>query len=294
MSALSLYYERTVKGMAAYFECDKMVVMLMFVLLVLWLGDKKQVGETSNRLLVYTTGIALALLFPLTAVFAVIYQSAYYDYEWVWSMVPVAAVVGYGAVRIYEMQEKEKKGRRIWWLALFVFLFFCGNQGCLKIATEEDAKAAVMAKELVVTVENVMAVEEPVLWGPKDIMQEVRRETGEIRLAYGRDMWDPKAGAYDYESYSPELIKAYEWMDCVSVLAAESDENQEEALYGKYDIPGEMPEVIQHVLESGVNVIVLPESTMENLDKAFLEVVERANKNVQKEYVEQYVVYLLK
>ena len=124
MSALSLYFERTVKGMETYFSHDKTVVLLLLVLLVLWLGDKKKNNETHNRLLVYTTVISLALLFPVTAIVAVIYQSAYYDYEWVWSMVPVVAVVGYGAVRIYEMSEREKKGRLVWWLGLLLLLFF--------------------------------------------------------------------------------------------------------------------------------------------------------------------------
>lgn len=294
MSALSLYFERTVKGMETYFSHDKTVVLLLAVLLVLWLGDKKKNHETHNRLLVYTTVISLALLFPVTAVVAVIYQSAYYDYEWVWSMVPVIAVVGYGAVRIYEMLEREKRGRQIWWLGLLLLLFFCGNQGCLKTASEEEAKTAVMAREIMVTVENAMDTEVPVLWGPKDIMQEIRRETGEIRLVYGKDMWDPKAGAYDYEAYSPELIRAYEWMDCVCVLSSENVGEQEMALYEKYDIPAQLSEVVLYMMDSGVNVIVLPGNTAENLDKLLAETVEKANINVQKENVEQYVVYLLK
>ena len=294
MSALSLYFERTVKGMETYFSHDKTVVLLLLVLLVLWLGDKKKNNETHNRLLVYTTVISLALLFPVTAIVAVIYQSAYYDYEWVWSMVPVVAVVGYGAVRIYEMSEREKKGRLVWWLGLLLLLFFCGNQGCLKTATEEETKTATVAKGLVATVENAMDTEEPVLWGPKGIMQEVRREAGGIRLVYGKDMWDPKAGAYDYEAYSQELIRAYEWMESVCVLASEPVGEQETVLYEKYDIPAQLPEVVSYMMDSGVNVIVLPDNTVENLDKLLTEAVEKANKNVQKEYVEQYVVYLLK
>ncbi len=294
MSALMLYFERTIKGMETYFSNDKTIVILVCVLLLLWMAEKKQSSEVNNRFLVYSAGMSLMLLFPVTAVLAVIYQSAYYDYEWVWSMVPVAAVVGYGGALFYEKAEKEKHGKLIWWLALLVLLFFCGNQGCLKTATGDTAKSNALTREIVSVIKADADMAVPILWGPKDIMQDLRRETGEIRLAYGMDMWDPKAGAYDYESYSPELIRAYEWMNSVSTLAMESGGAEEAVLYEKYEIVEQLPEIFSSIMESGVNVIVLPDSTSEKLDAIILETIENKYINVQKEYVERYVVYLLK
>lgn len=294
MSTLLQYFERTVKGLETFFSLDKTVVILLVVLLVLWLGEKKEHNEENNRLLVYTAGVSFLLLFPFTAVFAVIYQSAFYDYEWVWSMVPVVAVIGYGGVLLYESGIQEKKGKLLWWLALLMLLFFCGNQGQLKTATDAEKQNDIWTEGIIAVAETVSKETEPILWGPQNIMQEVRRKTGEIVLIYGKDMWDLKAGAYDYEAYPQEWIQAYEWMDAINVLAAETGEQADATLYEKYEIEDSLPEVFTTMLNSGVNVIVLPESIATNLEEMILQELKKTEKSIQKEYVKQYTVYLLK
>lgn len=292
MSTLVQYFERTVKGMETFFSHDKMPVILLAVLLLLWLSNKKKINGESNRLLVYSAGISCALLFPVTAVIAVIYQSAYYDYEWVWSMVPAVSVIAYGGVQLYEKKEKEKNGKVFWWMAVLVLLFLCGNQGCLQTASEEAISSETL-KKTIAAIESEPELAEPVLWGPSHIMQEIRCETGEIVLVYGKDMWDPKSGAYDYEAYSEELIQAYEWMDSISVLEVSEGQGIWE-LYDKYDIYEKLPEAFAAVLNAGANVIVLPERAAGHLEEMILQEAEKVSKSVQKEYVEQYAIYLLK
>ena len=48
-------------------------------------------------------------------------------------------------------------------------------------------------------------------------MQYMRSHNGRVILFYGRDMWDAKAGAYDYDAYTEEEIACYEWMETVSL-----------------------------------------------------------------------------
>lgn len=294
MSSLMQYFERTVRGMETYFAHDKMVVILIAGLLILWLGEKKAGNPESNRLLVYSATMSCLLLFPLTAVFAVIYQSAYYDYEWVWSMVPVAAVVAYSGVSLYEKKEKERHGKAFWWLAILLLVFFGGNQGRLQTATAEEKELGVSAEKILEVLESTFDTDRPVLWGPSGIMQEVRQKTGDIFLVYGKDMWDPKAGAYDYEAYSEELTQAYEWMDTLSMLETESSGAGAAELYDKYQIYDNLSHVFTAIWEAGGNVYVLPRTAADELEEVILQELAKYGNNIQKEYVEQYVIFLLK
>lgn len=294
MSTLMQYFERTVRGMETYFAHDKMVVILIAGLLILWLGEKKASNPECNRLLIYSAFMSCLLLVPLTAVFAVIYQSAYYDYEWVWSMVPVAAVVAYSGVRLYEKKEKERHGKVFWWLCVLLLVFFCGNQGRLQMATTEEQENSVSAEKILIVLENATDIDRPVLWGASHIMQEVRQKTGDILLVYGKDMWDPKAGAYDYEAYSEELTQAYEWMVTLSILEAESAGTGTTELYDKYQICEKLPQVLATIAEVGGNVYVFPRTAVDELEEMIIQELAKYGNNIQKEYVEQYVIFLLK
>ena len=133
MNMIAMNMDRTIHGMAEYFRSDKTVVLLIAVLLYLWLKEKKNVDNKVNRLLLYTLVMTGILLFPITAMIMVIYQTAFYDYAWTWSMVPGAAVSAYG-ISIFLMDMENLSKKKIVPVAAVIacILLVCGNQGTIR------------------------------------------------------------------------------------------------------------------------------------------------------------------
>lgn len=295
MSTLLAYLDRTIYGMTEFFRTDKSVVLLVAAFLYLWLKPKKAADNKENRMLVYSLIMTVVLLFPITAVAVVIYQTAFYDYAWAWSMVPVAAVVGYAAVQMYqEISRGNTRFQKVLPIVIILFVFFiCGNQGTLQTdeSTGDDGQIRAIAEALVHKEEAYA----PVLWAPKNIMQDMRRQTGEILLIYGKDMWDEKAGAYDYEVYSEEFTGAYEWLELVELLASlATGEESFEMLQGEYELTEDAYRHTSVMIENGVNAIVVPKLASPMMGEALESIAAQSALTVEEIFTEQYTVYLLK
>lgn len=297
MNTLGVYLERTLEGMTAYLKEDKILVIFIALLLLLWLKEKKVADNKGNRMLMYACFMTIVLLFPLTAMIMLAYQTAFYDYAWAWSMVPVIPVISYAVVLIYEehvaILSKGKKGMAVC-LALIV-LFLCGNQGILKTADTQDASVQEEAAKLASYMEQSTEADW-MLWAPKEMMQEVRRQTGEVRLIYGRDMWDEKSGAYDYEVYEEELVKAYEWMELLMFLAKEAtgQESFDKLCDKEYRLMENAEEHMAFMLDEGVNSFSVPIIASKQFSQSLTTIATEYALDVEEVYTEQYVLYLLK
>lgn len=295
MNAVMAYFERTIYGMTEYFRVDKTLVLLLATLLYLGLKEKKKADNNGNRVLVYSTIVTFLLLFPISAMFAVIYQTAFYDYAWTWSMVPVSAVFAYGVVAFYDdtTRESQKRYGIIIMVMMIFLLFVCGNQGTLQ--THKDANASNQAKTIAMQTLQNKEDTPVIMWAPQNIMQATRRHTGEIALIYGKDMWDEKAGAYDYEVYSEAYVEAYEWMELLDLIATETDgEGNFAVLREEYKLEEGAYQNSSMMIEHGVNVIVIPRMAAGMFEEVLELVLEEKTMTMQQVYMEQYVLYLLK
>lgn len=295
MNAVMAYFERTIYGMTEYFRVDKTLVLLLATLLYLGLKEKKKADNNGNRVLVYSTIVTFLLLFPISAMFAVIYQTAFYDYAWTWSMVPVSAVFAYGVVAFYDdtTRASQKRYGIIIMVMMIFLLFVCGNQGTLQ--THKDANASNQAKTIAMQTLQNKEDTPVIMWAPQNIMQATRRHTGEIALIYGKDMWDEKAGAYDYEVYSEAYVEAYEWMELLDLIATETDgEGNFAVLREEYKLEEGAYQNSSMMIEHGVNVIVIPRMAAGMFEEVLELVLEEKTMTMQQVYMEQYVLYLLK
>ena len=223
----------------------------------------------------------ILLLVPVTAVCFLIYQSRFYDYGWVWSMVPLAPVIAWGTVTIVWVElpalckqtgtGQEATGSRKYRIrrlpaglvsysgmaVAILVLFLCGNQGQLKQVSGEILHQQQVAEAILNYMDEDNGTQNITFWGPKEMMQYIRSHSGQVNLYYGRDMWDAKAGAYDYEAYTPEEITAYEWMELVS---APHNLYLIEINQTNASIDGALAEEIhlKRAVSEGVNHIVLP------------------------------------
>ena len=298
MSVIWNYLERAWEGAVRYMSQNHLIVILAAVLLVLWLLKKKQVTTVQNRVLVYCLLMILLLLCPVTAAGVMVYQTGFYDYEWTWSMVPLTAVIAYGFVLLWE-QKVSRDNKVVLTLTVLSICCLCGNQGQIqKISADENAERA-DAKEIIQLLDSLYMQEPLVVWAPSGIMQEMRRKDGHILLVYGRDMWDEKAGAYDYEAYSPEVEKAYLWMEkgaeyCKATVGHDEPEIALESFVKEAGWDTEGKKNIQSILQEGTNLIVMPNMLSDYVGKTLQELTDAGGKALQESYTQEYTVYVIR
>lgn len=242
-------------GWADYKGGGKLAALLLAALLYLWFTGKEK-GQ--RVLVVYTTVAAVCCIVPVTAVGLMLYQTKFYDYEWIWSAVPLTAVTAYGLVLFLEEQWK-KTDSGSWRRALpvtallFLTILFCGNLGG---DAQERAQRNAEKKEAVAVAGMLLETypdADICLLAPRKILEYARETDGRIRLAYGRNMWEPSLNAYAYDTYDGKASELYQWMGLVEQSAGVwmPEEDREEMFAALKERTGD-------ALEMGVNCILFP------------------------------------
>lgn len=250
-----------------YFITDgKLAALLGASLIFLWLSYKRISQKT---LLIYTTIIAVCCVIPVTAAGLMLYQTKFYDYQWIWSLVPMTAVIAYGAVVLlmeywHDLKLSEwKKGVPV--LALLLTVLALSSGLGKPVFDEEDSKqeAGRAEAEYVLTHSQAeMKKRDICLWAPKEIMEYARETDAAIQLLYGRNMWDEWLDAYAYDIYQEEIRALYLWMEeaAASGEAADIKSHVERALKAGADcilLPGELDERSVKGLETTLHVRIL-------------------------------------
>lgn len=201
-------------GWQAFMTDGKLAALFMASLIFLWLTYKRTAQKT---LLIYTTILAACCVFPVTAAGLMLYQTKFYDYPWIWSLVPMTAVTAYGAV-LFLMEcwpdwkrSEWKKGLPVLALLLAVLVLSGGLQ--TDVSGGKDAENRRNAEYVLTQVQEEMGKGEICLWAPQEIMEYARETDAAIQLLYGRNMWDGWLDAYVYDEYTEEIRALYEWME---------------------------------------------------------------------------------
>lgn len=268
-------------GWENYTESGKLAALFLAALLFLWLNRRKAGHRT---LLLYATVAAACCMIPLTAAVLMVYQTKFYDYEWVWSLVPLTAVTAYGVTEFLGscwggLQGKSwKKGVPVTLLLLAVLLF-CGGMGSRtwnrRQQVQEREQAELVLKEL----DGLTEGRDICLWAPRNILEYARELDGSIRLIYGRNMWDISLNGYAYDVYDESAEALYRFMEQVAEPVQTDDAGQEL-------ITAE--ECVEIALSRGVNCILLPR----NMEADTLARVERALGRTA-ERIEEYYLFVL-
>ncbi len=242
-------------GWADYKADGKLAALLIAALLYLWLTGKAKEQKT---LILYATVAAVCCILPVTAVPLMLYQTKFYDYEWIWSLVPLTAVTAYGLVIFLEGQWKRRDGRGFRGALpvtalVFLAISLCGNLGG---DPQERAEKNAERKEAIAVTQMLLESypeEEICLLAPAGILEYARETDPRIRLVYGRNMWDMSLNAYAYDTYDEKTTELYQWVELVEQSADGwmPDEDKEEILHA-------LKERIRDALERKVNCILLP------------------------------------
>ncbi len=207
------------RELGSYFLSNHMIVLVMGILLLFWVSGIK-LSSLEKRLLTLTAAMMALVLFPVSAEALKLYQTRFYAYHWIWSLVPVTLCIAWGATAaLWKITaQKRQDGRAGLRLAagtvvLTALLLLTGNMGNIRGVTEEEKDRQREIRQTVAYLEEVPGAEDTLLWAPRAVLEEVRRQTGKICLLYGRNMWEPEAAAYAYDTCPIEQQRLFDWME---------------------------------------------------------------------------------
>ncbi|MCH5338717.1 MAG: hypothetical protein J1E03_08045 [Acetatifactor sp.] len=247
----------------------KLSAILMAVLLYLWLGGgwKRQKGLYS-----YTALMMFACIFPVSAMVLMLYQTRFYDYEWLWSLVPMTVVIAWGITEFLDERWKElslsrwKQGLPVTVL-LLVVLVLCSGFGQTGYSRNEEQIRRNKADGVI---DRILELQDGdiCLWAPREIMEYARERTGRLSLVYGRNMWEEALNAYTYDVYSQEYRELYLWMENADPAGTALIED---GARGEMLLKGENS--MMAAAQAGISCVLLPGSlnadTVETLAKVW-------------------------
>lgn len=228
-------------GWENYISLGKLAALFWAAVLFLLLRVRPR--GSRRGLLLFGAVAGAACMVPVTAAVLMLYQTKFYDYQWVWSMVPMTAVTAWAAVEFAEscgkFGESGKKSSRslIAAVLLAAVLLFCGgmrgiggsrdeagqpagpvewNSAETLASARNQAAARQQAKEVLAELREQAGERDICLWAPRSILEYVRELDGGIRLVYGRNMWDISLNAFSYDGYGPQLEQLYRFMEQAS------------------------------------------------------------------------------
>ncbi len=282
-----------VNGWFTYTDAGKYAVLFLGALLCYWYRKWHEKEDQLRVLMIYASIMAIAVICPLTAIFIMKYQTSFYGYQWIWSVVPVTLVIAYGAARLYlELSRRKLRSNLLQTVGVAALglsvIFLCGNlntHGCNGTKTVEERSKTVRLLDKLAESGNT---ENICMWAPRKILAHVRSQNGEIELLYGRNMWETSLNAYAYDVYEQETIALYEWMEWLSA---------EECVDFTKEARTAACVAFETALNKGVNCIVIPvqaEEVTEEISSCVTDVAEKMDLIVTRKEAEGYDIYRLR
>ena len=262
-------------GWQSFTNAGKLAGALLISLLILWIYYKR---VKQKEILIYTTAVTLCCILPVTAVLLQLYQTKFYDYKWIWSIVPMTAMVGFAATLfmtefLQKLSTKERKKHILAVMFLVAGLVFCGGlggkpwDGCGKQGERQERQ---QAEVLLAKMQERLQGRELCLWAPRKVMGYARAYDAGIQLLYGRDMWDSDLSAYSYDKYPEGFYDLYQWMEA---------EACEETVPDSY--------CLETAISEDVNCILVPADKPEETIECFEEML-----GVKAEKLEEYYLFI--
>ena len=209
------------RGWLEFTSNGKLCALFLASLVFLWVYYKR--AEQKN-VLIYGAMMTGFCIVPATATVLMVYQTKFYDYQWIWSMVPMTLVTAEAAVVLLAKCWPDFPGAG-WKKGLPVALFLLGILGLsggMGIGSGNsgqtwkpgaDRESRIWAQETLALVKERFQGRDICLWAPREIMEYAREANPEILLPYGRNMWDTSLNGYAYDVYDENIVEMYLWME---------------------------------------------------------------------------------
>lgn len=259
-------------GWTAYIQHGKFPALLLLALIYLGFRIRKT-GNTT--LYLYGALMTLGCICPVSAVFLMKYQTAFYSYVWIWAAVPQTVLIAWAACDFVCELWKEKGMRSAMLTLLLLGIVFLSGNPVSEWAQAQTAQIQPLtgmyqgAEETPVEVLRILTernreekgTQEFALWAPKDVMAAARAYSAEIYPVYGRSIWDASLGSYSYDTYETWQEDLYLWMSHLETTGeAEYMRMDEDTGARKIDFAV----CLQRVEEAGTDYILLPGNLSED------------------------------
>ncbi len=265
-------------GFTNYVMENHMLVLAVATIIYIMLKDKK---KSKSVLLFLGASSAMAFLvwFPVTGAILMKYQTSLQHYEALWNLVPVPALIGFGAICLIQNEfagenNKRKTLSMILGVGItFILIAMLGNMGAIRTMSQDQATAAREKKQVINLLRGEGLIKEDdelgKVWAPTEILEVARQEDAGITLLYGRDLWDGKIAAYGYDQYNHNIVRLYDFMDGIAqegLSFGSEDEFLREQNFRNRAKEDCM--ILKLALENGSAIWIFPESCKERMQYA--------------------------
>lgn len=272
--------------LGSFVKDGQYLMLFMVALLLLWLTE--DIKKKEFRMFAFT--MLLLLLCPVTAKLLMLYQTQFYGYESLWELLPVTALLAYALVMaVFKMvaaltreygrfraavpQKKERVYEILVTVVLTAILFLCGTLVPGKAITARTDGMDAIPDEA----REVLSLLNPednavTLLAPDEIAVWARIYSGDIRLPYGRNLWEPELSAYTYDTYAADKQELHDWVNG----SLETSDVQEEMF-------------LSYCASSGYDYIVFSQDRV--LEDALRTALERQKEYEFFSYTDEYVIY---
>lgn len=261
------------QSFAEEMRAGKYLGLIIVGVMLLWLLGKYRKQQGTKLLLLYGITICLAVAVPLGGYVLAKFQTAFFSYRHLLLLLFPMIFIPWALVEALEtglglMKRNAEEGdmvREKPWVSRFLgvivattLLMLSGN-----MLTEGVDTEFTLAKEKVPT--RVMEVLEllekgDVLVAPNEVLEYARSYDGDLKLIYGRDMWQPALRAYTYHSYDEATCQIYEWMQNEPLNYFNVSEEDMDSIQMEED-----QAAFQLIASTACNTLVLPHAMYERV-----------------------------
>ncbi len=174
----------------------------------------------ASFLLIYSVGMTILLIFPPTATVFRFFQTVFFRYSALWTMVPLIPVTAF--VLTSAAGSTGGTGAKTAipvFVSVSLLILLCGSLGTYHVRRDilpglkeqeisYDEAAPVLSRLAVISESDP----DLVILATPAITAYSHFYSGHIKTLFGRDIWDISLGAYNYSEYSDDLKDLYEWM----------------------------------------------------------------------------------
>lgn len=203
----------------------KYLALVLMGIFFLWLLGRYKKNQNTRHLLLFLITITALVLIPLFGMPLMLYQTRFYNYRHLLLLLFPMVLIPWALTEALEqgigmMKRNAEDGDLVKerpWIArlcgvagVVIFLMLSGNmitEGVNANFTFSKDKVPAHVMEVLELVEDG-----DVLVAPNDVIEYARAYDGDLKLVYGRDMWQLALRAYTYNVYDEEIKEIYEWM----------------------------------------------------------------------------------
>lgn len=230
----------------------------------------KDRNKTTMTLWLYTGLTALSCICPLSALFLMKYQTAFYSYVWIWTVVPQTAADCMGLPQNFYADYGKKELLRSYGNGDLAGNRVLSGNPVSEWTKEQTAQIPVMDVtiqqnpetspwETLASLTEYRLTESGegsfTLWAPKEIMAAARAYSAEIYPVYGRSIWDASLGSYSYDTYATGQEDLYLWMSHLEATGETEYVRMDEST-GARTI--DFADYLKYAAEKNVDIVLLP------------------------------------